>query len=235
MGERWFDDAELARMSVPTMDLVIAAIDEGRLDEARALAERMKSEWVMLHDLFVDMTAGLVTYVQQREGDDGVARAWEECFERGWRPHVEKIARLDRRRVVELLAATWRAHSTSGAGRFPGRFSISEDDEKFTFSMHPCGSGQRLVLRGGYEGDRAFGRTEEAHDWSYGRAGFPLYCTHCTFMNELLPLRWIGYALYPSHPPGDSNRIRASGTGTRIRPPSRRSTATVTRRSTDGR
>jgi hypothetical protein len=203
MGERWFDDAELARMSVPTMDLVIAAIDDGRLDEARALAERMKSEWGMLHDLLVEMTAGLITYVHQQEGDDGVARAWQECFERSWRPHVEKVATVDRRRVVELLAATWRAHSTSGVGQFPGAFSISEDDEKFTFRMLPCGSGQRLVLKGRYEGERAFGTTDEAHDWSYGRAGFPLYCTHCTFMNELLPLRWIGSALYPSHPPGD--------------------------------
>jgi hypothetical protein len=153
MADRWFDDTELARLSQPTMDLVVAAIDAGRFDEARALAERMKSEWGMLHDLLVEMITGLVTYVHQQEGDDGVARAWEECFERSWRPHVEKIARLDRRRVVELLAATWRAHSTSGVGAFPGRFSITEDDEKFTFRMHPCGSGQRLVLKGRYDGD----------------------------------------------------------------------------------
>ena len=45
--------------------------------------------------------------------------------------------------------------------------------------------------------------TEEAHDWSYGREGFPLYCTHCAFMNELLPIRWYGMPLYPSRPPED--------------------------------
>ena len=39
MEERWFDDAELARMSVPTMDLVIAALDDGRpeLDRRRVV------------------------------------------------------------------------------------------------------------------------------------------------------------------------------------------------------
>jgi hypothetical protein len=205
MADRWFDDTELARLSQPTMDLVVAAIDAGRFDEARALAERMKSAWGMLHDLLVEMITGLVTYVHQQEGDDGVARAGEECFERSWRPHLEKIARLDRRRV-ELLAATWRARSTSGVGPFPGRFSITEDDEKFTFRMHPCGSGQRLVLKGRYDGERAFGRTDKAHHWTYGRVGFPLYCTHCTFMNELLPLRWIGSVLYPSDAPGDYQR-----------------------------
>jgi hypothetical protein len=203
MTERWFDDAALRDMSVPTMDLLTAALDDGRLDDARDLAQRMKSEWAMLHDLLVEMIAGLITYVQRSEGDDGVPRAWEACFEQSWRHHAEKVDTLDRRQVVELLAATWRAHSTSGVGRFPGSFSVSEDDEKFTFRMLPCGSGQRLVLKGRYEGPRSFGRTDEAHDWSYGRAGFPLYCTHCSFMNEILPMRWLGYPLYPSAPPDD--------------------------------
>ena len=44
---------------------------------------------------------------------------------------------------------------------------------------------------------------EEEHDWAYNRKGFPIYCTHCTFMNEMLPIKWIGYPVYPSKPPGD--------------------------------
>jgi hypothetical protein len=50
------------------------------------------------------------------------------------------------------------------------------------------------------------GAHDAAHDWSYGREGFPLYCTHCAFMNELLPIRWIGYPVYPSDPPDDFDR-----------------------------
>ena len=88
-------------------------------------------------------------------------------------------------------------------GPHPGSFTISEDDEKVTFTMNPCGSGQRLVLNGAYEGLPDGGRTREAHDWSYGRKGFPLYCTHCTFMNESMPIQWSGYPLYPSDPPQD--------------------------------
>ena len=49
----------------------------------------------------------------------------------------------------------------------------------------------------------AWGVTDEAHSWSYGREGFPLYCTHCAFMNELLPIKWYGLPLYPSKPPQD--------------------------------
>ena len=69
--------------------------------------------------------------------------------------------------------------------------------------MNPCGSGQRLWRHGMYEGENAYGVTQEAHDWSYGREGFPLYCTHCAFMNELLPIKWYGAPLYPSDPPDD--------------------------------
>jgi hypothetical protein len=57
-----------------------------------------------------------------------------------------------------------------------------------------------------YRGEDPYGVTRKAHDWSYGRAGFPLYCTHCAFMNELLPIRWYGMPLYPSEPPGDYDR-----------------------------
>jgi hypothetical protein len=71
--------------------------------------------------------------------------------------------------------------------------------------MNPCGSGQRLVRNGRY-GPDGWGVTDEAHDWSYGRKGFPLYCTHCAFMNEIGPINWIGYPVYPSHPPEDFER-----------------------------
>ena len=89
-----------------------------------------------------------------------------------------------------LVDQPWQvnAHSCSGTGPHPGAFTITEDDEKFTFEMNPCGSGQRLVRMGRYEGPNALGVTQSAHDWSYGREGFPLYCTHCSFMNESLPI-----------------------------------------------
>jgi hypothetical protein len=207
VGERWFSDDELGELSRPTMDRAIEAIDRGDVEQARALCEEMKHEWRLLHDIMVDGIAGLISFVQQELGDEGVENAWRWSLERGWKPHVEEIARRDRRQMVHALAANWRAHSGSGTGPHPGAFTITEDDEKLTFAMNPCGSGQRLWRMGAYdpldENGRGYGRTERAHDWSYGREGFPLYCTHCSFMNELLPLRWIGYPVYPSDPPHD--------------------------------
>jgi hypothetical protein len=205
MTERWFTEKELRELSRPTMDRAIEALDAGDVAAARALCEGMKHEWLMLHDLYAAGTAGLLTFVKDRLGEDAIAEAHEASMAGHWQDTVEKVALIDRRQVVELLAGTWRAHSTSGVGRNPGAFTIVEDDEKVTFSMNPCGSGQRLWRNGYYDPARphAFATTDEAHDWSYGRKGLPIYCTHCTFMNELLPIRWLGFPIYPSHPPDD--------------------------------
>jgi hypothetical protein len=199
---RWFSDEELAEMSRPTMDRAIEAIDRGDGEAAKRLCEEMKYEGQFMHDMLVDGIAGLISYVKEKLGDEGVEEAWEYSLERGWKPTVEAIDRADRKFIAQALAATWRAHSTSGVGPKPGAFEVAEDDEKLTFTMNPCGSGQRLVRLGRY-GDGGYGTTDGAHSWSYGREGFPLYCTHCAFMNETLPIRWIGYPVYPSHPPQD--------------------------------
>jgi hypothetical protein len=203
MGDRWFEEDELREMSRPTMERIVEAIDAGDLEGAKRLAREGQGEWLMLHDLMAESILSLASFVQEKLGDEGVKEAWEDSMERGWKHHHAAIESLDRKAVVGLLAATWRAHSAGGVGEHPGRFTITEDDEKVTFTMNPCGSGQRLVRMGRYDGDDALGTTNGAHEWSYGREGFPLYCTHCSFMNELQPIRWIGFPLYPSHPPAD--------------------------------
>jgi hypothetical protein len=202
VAERWFTDEELAELSRPTMDRAIEAIEAGDLERAKRLCAEMKREWLMLHDLMAESVLSLISFVQDRLGDDGVAEAWTRATEQGWRRHHDAIDSLPRRELVPLLAATWRAHSASGVGEHPGAFTVTEDEEKVTFTMNPCGSGQRLVRRGLYESE-GYGRTRVAHDWSYGRKDFPLYCTHCSFMNESLPIQWSGYPLYPSDPPDD--------------------------------
>lgn len=202
MTDRWFSDAQLEAMARPTMDRALEALEAGDTEAARAACEAMKHEWGMLHDLMTESVLGLVTFIQDRLGDEGVADAWEASCEKGWRRHAEAIDQLPRRTVAELLAATWRAHSTSGTGQDPGSFTIEEDDEKVTFVLHPCGSGGRLVRRGLYE-QEGYGSTTEERSWSFGMAHRPLYCTHCAFMNESMPLRWSGYPLYPLDPPED--------------------------------
>ena len=145
MSERWFSDEELAAMSRPTMERAIEAIDAGDLEGAKALCEAMKHESQFMHDLLVDGVAGLISFVKEKLGDDGVEEAWEYSLERSWRKPVETIDEHrpqdgGRRRLRRPGARTRPAASA----RSPGAFVIDEDDEKLTFTMNPCGSGQRL-------------------------------------------------------------------------------------------
>jgi hypothetical protein len=150
--ERWFEPQELEQMSQPTMDRAIAALEAGETELALELCKGMRHEWRFLHDVMAESMLGLVTYIQQKLGDDGVGEAWEESLRRGWQRDAGKTLERDRREIVELLAATWRAHSGSATGQNPGAFTILEDEEKFTFEMNPCGSGQRLWRNGAYSG-----------------------------------------------------------------------------------
>ncbi|MHB1610360.1 MAG: hypothetical protein ACYCOU_16705 [Sulfobacillus sp.] len=197
----WFDKETLDQMSRPTMDRVIEKIQAGELDDAIKICGEMKREWGFLHDLMVESMAALLTYIGQAQGEDHVGDALRYMTEKVWKDAVDEIGKRDRRQVAMALAATWRAHSTSGVGPKAGAFSVEEDDDKLTFTMAPCGSGQRLWRRGFYDPPKSYGLTEKPHQWSFNRKDFPYYCSHCTLMNELMPIEWTGTPLYPLDPP----------------------------------
>jgi hypothetical protein len=114
MAERWFSDEELRDMSRPTMDCATEAIDRGDLDEAKGLCEREKHESQFMHDMLVDGMAGLISFVKEKLGDEGVREAWEWSLERSWKQSVEKIDAADRKAIAQALAAT---APTDGASR----------------------------------------------------------------------------------------------------------------------
>ncbi len=199
--DRWFSEEQLREMSRPTMDRVIEKIQTGEYDEAIHLCDDMKSEWGFLHDLMVESLAALLTYIGDMHGEEEVGTALRFMTEKAWKDSAYKIATRDPRKVAMALAATWRAHSTGGVGPMPGEFTVEEDAEKFTYTMNPCGSGQRLWRRGFYDPPKSYGMTSKSYDWSFHRENFPYYCAHCTFMNESMPIEWVGTPLYPLDPP----------------------------------
>src|SRR5438067_13287626 len=99
MTDRWFSQEELAELSRPTMDRAIEALDAGDLERARRLCSEMKHEWQMLHDLMASGVLDLVSFIQQRRGDEGVAEAWRASMGRGWLRHHAAIGPADRRQV----------------------------------------------------------------------------------------------------------------------------------------
>lgn len=190
-----------------TNDEALDRLDQEDLDAALEACRDFRHEWGLLHDLLVESVAALLTFIGRQLGEEAVGPALDAMIEQVWSEPFHKIEALDRKTLVQALAATWRAHSTEGVGPEPGRFTIEEDDEKFTFVLDPAGSGGRLYRRGFYEPPKDYAKTRQAHPWSFNLAQLPYYCAHCTYMNEILPIRKSGAPLYPLDPPKSPNDV----------------------------
>ena len=121
MTDRWFSEQELEQLSRPTMDRAVEAIDAGDLEGARRLCKEMKHEWQMLHDLMAAGVLDLVSFIQQRLGEEGVAEAWTQSMNRGWRRHHDAIVALDRRELVRPAGGDLAGALVLGRGPQPGR------------------------------------------------------------------------------------------------------------------
>lgn len=204
MSERWFTSAELREMATPVIQRVTEAIRCGSISEAITLCGVLAEERIVLHDFYADATTALVTWLGREFGEEILEDAYTFIFEESAKRQLYDVlpGQLDRGIEATLLSRScWIAHGCSGAGEQPASFRLEEDDEKFTFIMDPCGSGGRLWRKGRYRAPFGFALTKRAHAWSYNRKGFPTYCVHCVFLNEILPTRYLGYPLWPVDPP----------------------------------
>jgi hypothetical protein len=193
------DEAELGE---PTTKMICNAIDEGRLEDAKALAQYSVVERKPLHDLFADFIWDILTQIAQRFGENevgAVLRASQSTWmmKRAWKSFLKMTVR----ERVQMTAEMMRSHvfSLSGSGK---EVEVIEEPDRWTIKLDPCGVGGRM--RRGDPADRTpsrlgppynFGTTKEAHNWSWGKKDVPYYCVHCAF-NEILPMEWGGHPLW---------------------------------------
>jgi hypothetical protein len=76
---------------------------------------------------------------------------------------------------VEGICNSQRAHYSE--------FHVEEDGEKFVVLITGCNAGGRLIRDGIAKRQNAI--TKKAYPWSFNRVGFPYYCAHAYFLNEL--------------------------------------------------
>ncbi len=203
------DDAE--DLGTPTQALLNDAIDGGRLDEAKALAQYTIAEGKSLHDLFCDWIWNLLDFIGEEHGEEAVYLALRKT-QGGWmlRRTWKGFLAMDVEQRVQLSAEMMRAHMSGPAQ--DGTAEIIEDDEKYTIVMDPCGSGGRMRRGDPVDGTPSrlgppydFGATKEAHDWSFGEPGVPYYCVHCD-INEKLPMEWGGHPLWVTDYQADASK-----------------------------
>jgi hypothetical protein len=173
--KRIFTDQELKQMGRRTLDEVVEAIDEGDKEKAKELAQRMYREFNGLHDGYMFWVTGLQTYIYNNYGIEVLEKA--ERLTHGIEgPIVHKPSeKKDFRSRVEHLASGLHGHLQP--------MTIEEDDEKVCITMQPCGSGERLIQKGGYEAGLA--RIKEPGPLTFGLKDFPIYCVHCPLLEMM--------------------------------------------------
>jgi hypothetical protein len=174
-NKRVFTDNELKEMGTRTLDLVLEAIDAGNKEKAKELAYRMYKEFNYLHDGYFFWVTGLQSYIYKHYGIDAVEEAEREAHTIEAKVVFKPSEKTDFRSRVEHLAGGMRGHLQP--------ITIKEDDEKVTVTMEPCGSGERLIQKGGYE--EGLARVKDAHSITWGQKNFPMYCVHCPVMEML--------------------------------------------------
>ncbi len=205
--------AEMARLGRPvrqddlddlgtaTPRLLKQAIDAGRHQEAKALADYTVAEGKGLHDLMCDWVWNLLTVVAERHGEEEMYRTLRASQE-GWmmRRTWKGFLGLSVEQRVQVTAEIMRAHRCGP--RQDGGVSIVEERDRFRLVMDPCGSGGRMRRGDPVDGTSSrlgppynFGATKTGHDWSFGRRDVPYYCVHCA-LNERLPMEWGGHPLW---------------------------------------
>jgi hypothetical protein len=174
-NDRLFTDEELKTLGTRTLDLVLEAIEKGDKDTAKDLAKRMYEEFNYLHDGYMVWVTGLLTYIYDNYGIDEVEKA-------------ERLAHTIEGKTVFLppKETDLRSQVINAAKAFRGHLqpiTIEEDDEKIVVTMKPCGSGERIIQKGGYEAGLA--KVKEPHRATWGMKDFPVYCVHCPVMEML--------------------------------------------------
>ena len=210
MNGTWFSETERETLETPVIKRIRGALLRGRKQEALELCETLRGERILLHDFFAESCTALWTWTGGELGEKRLQDMFTSVFEQSARRQMYTLLDNDLDRGYEAFILNrdgWVAHSCSGAGEHGGAFRVEEDDEKFTFVMDPCGSGGRLWRKGRYEPPDGFALTAEAFPWSYLRQGFPYYCLHCSFLNELLPNQHMGFDNWPVDPPANPDDV----------------------------
>lgn len=180
-GDRLFSDEELREMGRRTLDVAQEAIEQGDRTKAKELVQRMYEEFNHLHDGAMFWITGLQTYIYQNFGIEAVEQAERLAHTIEGKTVFKRPTETDLRSAVVNHAKALRGHLQP--------LTIEEDDEKIVITMKPCGSGERIVEKGGYEAGLA--KVKDPHRITWGMKDFPIYCVHCPVM-EMLDLENTG-------------------------------------------
>jgi len=190
------------RLAAAAHAAALAAVAGGDPTALRAALDAMRAAYRARNDAYSDWAWGLLTALRAELGEARLEAAFRASMQ-GWRSErYAALGRLSPREVFELALESTRPLLGGRAGE--GDVDVTEDDEKWVLSFDPCGTGGRMRRSARSEPPFGFADVEGAYDWTWGEAGVCLFCAHCSFVNEIVPIEQHGTPMrvteYPDAP-----------------------------------
>ncbi len=148
------------------------------------IAELLKDQhrdWMPWHDFAISLAAYMFATCYLERGTDYLAEKLKAAYNSTFSQFYPVFRKLDEERHLRYLCQTHHYHMMG--------FQLAEEDDRFVFRLDPCGSGGRLY-RGEmwrnlfrYEGQLS-PLIARAHDLTFNREQFPVYCSHCASHNR---------------------------------------------------
>lgn len=145
------------------------------------LLDGQRKDWRPWHDFAVVWLAHFYAAALELGGADYLdavlAQTYAPAFVAGF-PHY---AAMDDEALVREIARTWNYYCAD--------FRVHEENDRFVFTLDPCGSGGRLFRGRMWRDMFQYGRplsplVQEPHPIAFLRERAPSYCTHCAPSNR---------------------------------------------------
>ncbi len=167
-------------------DRAKVAIKDGRTEEALRAVDEVWDEGRPIHDLYGDMAAAFLDFINERLGEEAVEASWRYVGEKLWRPVLENFRDKDPALLAETYAMFLRSHGYE--------FTCVEDDQAYHFKLSYCPSGGRMLQEGKSASSGRhpvnFGVTSQSKDWTFGEKDVLYYCGHTKLWFDSQPREW---------------------------------------------
>jgi hypothetical protein len=162
-------------LNISPRDKAARAIKEGNAKEALKYLDEVNEQFHHLNDLYSNDVSRAFAKLAEARGEEWLKDFIREDTLKAFPLAYASWKDLTPEQKVEGICAIHRAHYSE--------FHVEEDDEKFTVAITGCNAGGRLLRDGIAKREGAV--TKKAYPWSFNVAGFPYYCIHATFINEV--------------------------------------------------
>jgi len=179
-GQALFGAREKAGLTRTRVQQARERLDAGDADIAPLLRGQRK-DWMPWHDFGVVWLAHFYAVALELGGPDYLDEVLAQTYAPAFVAGFPRYAALDDEGLVREIALTWNYHCAD--------FRVHEEDERFVFTLDPCGSGGRLfrglMWRDLFQYGGPLSPTVPGpHPIVFMRRDAPSYCSHCAASNR---------------------------------------------------